>query len=750
VHKNTLTTAWTIAAVAVAVSSALGQSTTWTNGTGNAQWGDPGNWTNGVPGATGTATLTGTPIDISLGGQTRSVGTLQWQVPFPWQQSFALTNGALRPTAINPVPGAAAGPGLVLNVPVEPVGAQFNLYGPIVLNGALSAGSYGVRALDRLAVQAPALFSGLLDADMLVLARDGALPNTSAIRVLRSITIDNDAAPHTDRIPDGLPLTLRESMLTLIGGLPSGAVERIGPLQFDRRSRLDLQSGSATAPATFRAAQFVRVNDATVRLLSDSPNAPRITADSAPPQIGGGSHASQRAVVPWMIAERSLPTTASFVTYDAGASAADPNDDVGLRALLDGEYQPDVGQAGPLDNVRLATPQVVSGDRTINSLVVSQSNPLNLSGHQLTIESGALMLLSEGAASPPGGILANGTLRSPGQLVVHAEPFAGASPPLEVRASVVAPSVIQTNRVVRYLNSNEIGDFSIRGGDAIFEAAGAAPGGTIRLVQGLIGFGGNTHHVINGALRIENLLPSLQLRALIQVSAGSEATLNGPIIGFEGRGQFSKTGAGRLRLNGDLNEPEFRMFINEGVVEVNGTLASPGYPSPQVLVFAAGGQLQGNGALLGPVLGDVSPGTATAPGRLTIDTYTSYPDAALEVDLAGTSAGSTYDQLVVLSFLSLTGPGFQQSLDVNLMFDPSIGQAFRIIDVRSAAAVEGSFQSLPEGSSFLAGNTQLRITYRGGTGNDVVLTVVPEPATAGLLGAVASAVLFRRRRVTPR
>ena len=76
------------------------------------------------------------------------------------------------------------------------------------------------------------------------------------------------------------------------------------------------------------------------------------------------------------------------------------------------------------------------------------------------------------------------------------------------------------------------------------------------------------------------------------------------------------------------------------------------------------------------------------------------------------------------------------------------GLSFTLVDNRGTAAVSNTFASLAEGATFDALGTRWTITYQGGTGNDIVLTTVPEPgalcAAASL--CLASALLRRRRR----
>jgi len=84
-----------------------------------------------------------------------------------------------------------------------------------------------------------------------------------------------------------------------------------------------------------------------------------------------------------------------------------------------------------------------------------------------------------------------------------------------------------------------------------------------------------------------------------------------------------------------------------------------------------------------------------------------------------------FDQVIVTggvgSTITLSG-----SLKVDLLsgFNPSVGQTFDIINNQANNAIQGTFSGMPEGSVFAVGNTKFSITYKGGKGNDVVLTVV--------------------------
>ena len=192
----------------------------------------------------------------------------------------------------------------------------------------------------------------------------------------------------------------------------------------------------------------------------------------------------------------------------------------------------------------------------------------------------------------------------------------------------------------------------------------------------------------------------------LQVGLGSVAgvynleggTLNVNTITKGSNGQFNFTG-GRLQAD----------TVNFALTNTSGTLA-PGH----------------------------SVGTTTINGG-----YTQLAGGTLEMEL--TAGGN--DLLVVNGPVSLDG-------ELLLLAGYDIPENTRIllIDNVSSDPTTGAFDDLPEGTWFgVPGVTaSFAITYTSGTGNDVELTAVPEPASALLLMLAIPAVAARlRRRVRP-
>jgi len=88
------------------------------------------------------------------------------------------------------------------------------------------------------------------------------------------------------------------------------------------------------------------------------------------------------------------------------------------------------------------------------------------------------------------------------------------------------------------------------------------------------------------------------------------------------------------------------------------------------------------------------------------------------VELNGTTPGSGYDQLKARGSVALSNA----TLHATLGFQSAISNTFTIIDNDAAEAVTNTFNGLAEGATLNISGIPFRITYKGGSGNDVVLT----------------------------
>jgi fibronectin-binding autotransporter adhesin len=189
---------------------------------------------------------------------------------------------------------------------------------------------------------------------------------------------------------------------------------------------------------------------------------------------------------------------------------------------------------------------------------------------------------------------------------------------------------------------------------------------------------------------------------------------------ISGNGSFgnilTKVGSGVLTVSAD-NIYNGEVDVLGGGLQVNGGLIA----DPSSAVFVSSGQ---NAALFGVgVVGNVVSsgivhgGGLILPGTLSTEAVNFVGIGKLSARLA---SPSSYDKLDV-SALSLSP---DSTLAVSLGFMPPPGSMFTLVNNRGVGAIVGTFNGLPQGASLIVGETTpLAISYIGGTGNDLTLTV---------------------------
>ena len=209
----------------------------------------------------------------------------------------------------------------------------------------------------------------------------------------------------------------------------------------------------------------------------------------------------------------------------------------------------------------------------------------------------------------------------------------------------------------------------------------------------------------------------------------ADTTFSGVIGGINPGTSLHKIGGGRFFLTG-ANTYSGQTVINDGNLFVNGQ-----QPGSDVLVGASGalnggghiGDITVQGGLLSPGNDGVfGPGLA----RLSSGSVALNGNSGFWVDLAGTQAGTNHAQLNVTGAVNLGDAG----LSVKLKFASAVSNQFMIVKNDGADAVIGTFKDLPEGATTTFNGAQFRISYVGGTGNDVVLTQLTVAAPAQLTG----------------
>lgn len=196
------------------------------------------------------------------------------------------------------------------------------------------------------------------------------------------------------------------------------------------------------------------------------------------------------------------------------------------------------------------------------------------------------------------------------------------------------------------------------------------------------------------------------------------------------------------------NSPSTNITVNPNeTATVTGTYGS--------VTVNPGGILKGTGTV-GNVItsGTVAPGLS--PGCLNTGDVIFNDGSAYEFEVGGKTVCTQYDQIRATGTVQAGG-----TLNVVLWnnFKPVTGQKYVIITNDGSDAVNSTFSGLAQGASFTVSGTTFSISYTGGDGNDVELTVTagaPDTgfelltsnpyATMGLMLGAASIIAFMARR----
>ncbi len=226
------------------------------------------------------------------------------------------------------------------------------------------------------------------------------------------------------------------------------------------------------------------------------------------------------------------------------------------------------------------------------------------------------------------------------------------------------------------------------------------------------------------------------------LSAGQPYALHSGTLDIAlGSGQpVVKSTAGTVNLT--RNQSGLNLTVNGGTLLVNA--AGVGNVTVNDGILGGNGTVAGRATITADAI--LSPGNSS--GTLTVGELELLSGSVFAIELLGSQAGSGYDQVVVTGNYVNIEPG--AILDVVLGFKAKRGDTFLIVDNQGGDADFGGVFTygstvLTEGATFAVGAYLFDITYAHG-GDSILLTVlVPEPASALLLGAAGLLALRRRR-----
>jgi autotransporter-associated beta strand protein len=255
-------------------------------------------------------------------------------------------------------------------------------------------------------------------------------------------------------------------------------------------------------------------------------------------------------------------------------------------------------------------------------------------------------------------------------------------------------------------------------------------------------FGNGTGDATNGTLDISSTghgvnvpIGSLEGTGLVEladdkltVGSNNLSTIFGGIIqdaggGTNGSGSLTKTGTGTFTL-ASANTYTGSTTVSAGTLLVtnrNGSATGTGH------VTVNGGVVGGTGKISGAVtigsttrFGTIAPGLVGRAGKLTTlsaITFNLFGIYNADIDSVRTAA----DQVVATGVTIGSGATINLSDLGNAVL--TSGTVFTIINNKAAVPISGRFSNLADGSTMTVGSNTYRVSYEGGTGNDLTLTV---------------------------
>ena len=280
--------------------------------------------------------------------------------------------------------------------------------------------------------------------------------------------------------------------------------------------------------------------------------------------------------------------------------------------------------------------------------------------------------------------------------------------------------------------------FVVEGGSLTIGGTGSMSGGTVT--------GGDSKSLSHGSAFGSGFFLQGFGTLTFAPDAGETVTIADVItdqVGSGGTGAYAdswnlaKTGAGTLVLSG-VNSYSGSTTVSGGVLQVTGqilstlgvtvtsggTFQADGSATALSATVRSGGVLGGNG-VVGTVNVDAggAVNAGASPGILTTGNLTLAAGAYLVAEIEGTSAGAGgYDQVVVMGTVDLGGAILSGELLEG--FAPAPGTTFTILANDGSDAVIGTFEDLPEGGTVVFDQRAFSITYKGGDGNDIVITAL--------------------------
>ncbi|HVW96143.1 MAG TPA: FG-GAP-like repeat-containing protein, partial [Mucilaginibacter sp.] len=232
----------------------------------------------------------------------------------------------------------------------------------------------------------------------------------------------------------------------------------------------------------------------------------------------------------------------------------------------------------------------------------------------------------------------------------------------------------------------------------------------------------------------------VSLNANSTIINANAVTLSGVVSGSAST--FTKSGAGTLTLSG-ANTYSSDTKVIAGTLSVTGALGAT-----NSVTVSSGATLAGSGSIFatsstktatvqsGGILAPGVSGVNDGVGALTINGNLALSSGStLNIDIAGNTAGTGYDQLIVNGTVGVSG----STLAATHNYVSGDSDSYNIISNDGSDAITGTFSGLSEGGTITAGgdNTVLTASYVGGSGNDFTLTAPSLPKVTAVSSTTA-------------
>ena len=216
---------------------------------------------------------------------------------------------------------------------------------------------------------------------------------------------------------------------------------------------------------------------------------------------------------------------------------------------------------------------------------------------------------------------------------------------------------------------------------------------------------------------------------ILTIDTGAASIFNGN-VNVQANERLVKNGAGGLRLVSNTGSTFLgTMVINQGNVTFADNFSSMDN------LTVSGGSVSGAGSV-GKVFGlagSILPGDTV--GALTTNNLSLNSLTTLGIGIVTIPSG-TNDSLIVNGSVLLNNSVLSVSVTLPSTQILSVGNSFTIVKNDSTDLINGTFLNQLQGSFYIVGNYTFQISYTGGTGNDVTLTVtsVVSPAVVVVPG----------------